>query len=584
MQLRLTAVALLSLLGACLTDPVTPGTNIATEEGVTLSPMSLAQVQTEMTQAASPLSPGAPAGLRIGVRIKPGSSPMVASELFLDPPSLASQPEEIQANIVSLDLTTGGGTITTNIGGLKVTFDGTTALSKDETDAALSLEQFSASIATALAAGQKPHLVARRAPPAVPQSPTDGDFLADHIRLAGSDAMKIDMNAAKENLELNTAPPPDAFLKLLNVTIHVRVSDGTTKIGHRSEQPGVKKVDFDGEVKSVSLGEGSFKLANGTVIKVNNQTVIAPVEHLGTLAEVAAALNNGATVKTMGSGILTSEAPRVVTALALKFESRPQVLEFQEGVKAVAMDGKKLVLTNGAVLCYNDQTEVSAEGDFTSFTAVAAGLAAGKIIGAAGYGTPAPESAGCRAVILKVRFTLRAPPPPAVTEFTDLVKSVDVAGRKMLLGIGVVICFNDGSQINQEGLKTLAEVASALAAGKIVTAAGSAAATPAGSECRAMVVKVKFTAATPPPVTTEFHEGIKSVNTGAKTIVLSNDVVLCVNGETVFNPEGALKSLAEVASALEAGKKVKADGTASPAAASAVCRGLVLRVKLSIVT
>ena len=267
----------------------------------------------------------------------------------------------------------------------------------------------------------------------------------------------------------------------------------------------------------------------------------------------------------------------------MEFETRPRVAEFREGVKSVDATAGKLVLTNGAVLCLNDHSVIDPEGDFASLADVATALAAGKSVGAAGTATPTPDGNGCRAQVLKVRFTLRPPPPPPMTEFHDVVKSVDVSARTITLGTGATLCLDDHSIISPEGaLGSLADVAAALTAGKVVGAAGVAA-LGVTTGCRATIIKVIFVVPPPPPPVIEFHEGVKSVDVDGRRLVLSNDVRLCLDEHSVISQDTDLKSLADVSAALTGGKQVKADGTVTPLGEDD-CRAVILKVRFSFVT
>lgn len=481
--------ALALLTGACTPEASLSPTDTTAGDTAAFSPLGLSQAQSEFAQS----------GLRIEARVKPGSSPLVASELALGPANMAGEPEQIHANISTASF--GGATesLTLDLGGLQVGIDGATTFSRDDHDGTLTADEFKAAVNAALAAGRRPHIVARRSPPESPQAVDNGAFLASHIRIGeAGDVLKIDLNVGPANLQLNLTPPPDAFLKLLGLTIEIRISDGTTRIGRRQDPVGVQ-VPFGGRVKSVNAERNAFVLESGAIVRVTNQTVIVPTDGIATLADVADALAAGAAVESEGVGAVVSREPRILAALKVRFVKHRPLFEFRDLVKAADVDGRKITLANGATLCFNDQSVISQDGDLKSLEQVARALAANLRVAAAGVATPnalatTSNAAVCRATVLKVRFTLV--PPPAL-EFRDLVKAVDVEHRRITLAVGATICLDEHSVISQEGdLKTLEEVARALAANLRVGAAGSATPGPYEKDCRATVLRVRFSLAT----------------------------------------------------------------------------------------
>src|SRR5207247_7106907 len=110
----------------------------------------------------------------------------------------------------------------------------------DAAQSALTLVDFVALVQADIAAGQNPTLTASRQPPATPQGPDDGGFLAADLKLdEGNSHSVIKLNIAAANLVTNPTPPPDGFLKVLGVSLELRMSDGTTK-------PRQKNPDLEG--------------------------------------------------------------------------------------------------------------------------------------------------------------------------------------------------------------------------------------------------------------------------------------------------------------------------------------------------
>src|SRR5262249_36534642 len=148
-----------------------------------------------------------------------------------------------------------------------------------------------------------------------------------------SDANKIDINIGKDNFVINSAPPPDAFLRVLGVSVDIRISDGTTRIGHRTDQPG-QVIEFAGKVNAVDLDHSAFLLDGGLGIQITDKTVIEGDDDLNTLAEVSAAMRAGYEVGAKGAGSVLSNSPRILQATKVQFEKRKLVVEFREFVKS----------------------------------------------------------------------------------------------------------------------------------------------------------------------------------------------------------------------------------------------------------
>ena len=246
--------------------------------------------------------------------------------------------EEIRSRISAISATTDAGTVTLELGGLQVGFNSSTRFQPDDGDgdgraAPLSeggdggtaLADFVAGVQADLAAGRHPAVRARRTPPSTPQAPDDATFLATELRLdQENDHPRIRLNVTSANL-VTSPPPPDAVLKVLGLSIELRVSDGTTTL--RAENPEVDdEQEFEGMVQSVDQTANTVTLADGSIIHIVSGTELearegGDDEHLGSLADVQAALTAGRSVEAEGEGLVTGANPLTIDAVKIEFEA-----------------------------------------------------------------------------------------------------------------------------------------------------------------------------------------------------------------------------------------------------------------------
>ncbi len=308
---------------------------------------------------------------RVSIRVIPGTT--TASRVRVRQGDQVNRSERIVSEVASLDTT---GTIVLSLGGISVSFDATTKFEgwHDDMDsndsAAMGEAGFISRLEAALAAGHHPTIVALRAAPATPQSPTDGSFHADVLRLNDdADRPTIEMNVTSANLASNTTPPPDAFLTVLNVAIGLDVTGGKTRIDANTHNT-MGAIHFEGRVQSVDTTGGTATLADsaGTVIKVPTGGEIEhPDDHdedfdnpLNSLSRVAAALAAGDTVDAAGFGLKagtdTIDAVEVRFRVRNNHEFEPTVVGFEGSVSSADSTTGKVVLSNGTTIDVTDST------------------------------------------------------------------------------------------------------------------------------------------------------------------------------------------------------------------------------------
>jgi len=159
-------------------------------------------------------------------------------------------------------------------------------------------------------------------------------------------------------------------------------------------------IAFQGAVRSVDLERRSFTLENGTIVRVNDQTVVwfseNDVHVLRTLAAVAEAVAAGHTVVAAGVGKLDDEpsvtnsaAPRLLALKVAFFEVPPGIQHFEGTVTAVDVEARSFTLDESLVVRVVEGTMIVHENgaeSVGSLETVAEIIRAGGRVRAAGMG------------------------------------------------------------------------------------------------------------------------------------------------------------------------------------------------------
>jgi len=393
------AAALVTLLAACDHSPSGPGSNPIQFSRTVSLPDAQSLLQTGPT--------------RVEVRVIPGT--LVARRVELEESTEMTRREEVRSRVTGATAGPDTATFTLEVGGLQIAANGSTTIRHGDRDgdaaqSAATLADFVALVQADVAAGHNPTLTASRQPPATPQGADDGSFLAADLRLdEGNNHSVIKLNIAAANLVTNPTPPPDGFLKLLGVSLELRLSDGTTKL--KQENPELEGVgEFEGLVQSVDLTAQTVTLKDGTIIRIVAGTEFDGREgggddHLTGLPAVQDALTAGKTVKAEGRGLVDMTNPLTLDAIRIEFEVEgeeppPPVMmeEFEGAVTSVDVAGSTFTLGSGAVVTVTSDTRIEAEGDLHTLQAVSDALAAQHPVRAEGHAT-----------------VTAAGPPPALT-------------------------------------------------------------------------------------------------------------------------------------------------------------------------
>ena len=349
---------------------------------------------------------------RAEVSVIPGT--LTARRVRIEEADQLTKPERVRSRVTAITSGTDTATLTLELGGLKIAVNGSTKLRPDDGDrghdpmpatsetggSTMTLADFVARIQAEIAAGHNPAVRATRQPPAQPQAPDDGKFLAATLQLdEGNNHSTIQVNITGANLKKNATPPPDATLKVLGVSLELRTSDGTTKLQVEDEDAEGAE-EFHGVVKSVDVTAQTVTLMDGTIIHIVAGTEFeenegAEDDHLTALADVKAAVTAGKTVEAEGRGLVTSTNPLTLEAIRIEFEVEGQELpppvmmeEFRGDVASVDVKAGTFTLAGGAgVVTVTSETHISTEGAFHTLQEVSDALAAKKTVRAEGVGT-----------------------------------------------------------------------------------------------------------------------------------------------------------------------------------------------------
>ena len=405
----LPATLLLTLFAAaCDHSPSGPGSNPIQFSRTVSLPNAQSLLQTGPT--------------RVEVRVIPGT--LVARRVELEESTDMTRPEVVRSRVTAVTAGTDTATFTLEVGGLQIAANGSTKIRPDDEHASNgtpTLAAFVALVQADVAAGHNPTLTASRQPPSAPQAPGDGSFLAADVKLdEGNNHSVIQLNIAGADLVTNPTPPPDGFLKLLGVSLELRLSDGTTHL--KQENPELEGVrEFEGQVQAVDVTAQTVTLTDGAIIHIVAGTEFEAHEgegdgHLTGLPAVQDALTAGKTVKAEGRGLVTSAGPLTLDAIRIEFEVRGEeppppvmMVEFEDTVASVNVAGSTFTLGGGAVVTVTAQTKIDPDAPVHTLQAVADSLAAHHRVRAEGVATVTAAGPPPALTALFVRFELPMP-------------------------------------------------------------------------------------------------------------------------------------------------------------------------------
>ncbi len=490
---------------------------------------------------------------------------MAAREVEVRSGASLENEEEIVSRVASIGPEGDARYLVLDLGGLVVDFNEETTFRKGDDE--MSFEQFVGYVSESVAFDEAPTIKAERAPRDLPQDPSDTAFTALRISVIGNEhAQEIDINIDPDNLLLNDGPPPDGWIHVLGLMIELRVSEGITQI--HSERDDLEKKEFEGKVKSVSADLTTFTLENNTVVRIVDDTKIAYEQgdkhRLGSLADVAAALEDGKEVFSAGYGIVEGNGPLQLAAVHVVFEiAAPKMEGFEGYVDSVDVTAGTLVLSNGRVIEITDGTNIKHEAEsdlyLTSLAAVEEALAAGETVVAWGEGDIVKEEP---LTIRAACIVLKLVPPPS-EDFEGEVASVNEADGTVTLTNEIVVLITDDTEFKQEAgyLTSFSALVEAFAAGENLVGWGEGI---VESE-NPLTIRAGFVAfkLAPPPL--ESFEGtVLSVDVDGGSLTLTDGTIICVTDATKITYEegdvNRLPSLQAVSDAVTAGTTVYTAG------------------------
>ena len=133
-------------------------------------------------------------------------------------------------------------------------------------------------------------------------------------------------------------------------------------------------------------------LEDGTILVIGPNTKFHINDErrglLGSLEEVASALEAGHTVVALGLGTVTMEEPRTIDVVDVAFIAKPTPVEFFSGTVAlVDVEGGSVTLESGLVVQLTEDTDiVSTDQGLDNLVDVAAAISEGGTVVAAGIG------------------------------------------------------------------------------------------------------------------------------------------------------------------------------------------------------
>jgi hypothetical protein len=158
---------------------------------------------------------------------------LVAGEIEAERAEGLFDEEAIESRVTDLLVVGDQGTLLLELAGLRIGFTPETRFELEDSDAVLTFNDFIARVEQALGLGLRPDLEVERFPPAAPQAPDDPTFIAREIKIdfeGKADEPQIEIIVDADNLELNPAPPPDAWIRVLGLRIEIRATEGITEL------------------------------------------------------------------------------------------------------------------------------------------------------------------------------------------------------------------------------------------------------------------------------------------------------------------------------------------------------------------
>ncbi|MDX1618569.1 MAG: hypothetical protein R3224_07265, partial [Balneolaceae bacterium] len=164
--------------------------------------------------------------------------------------------------------------------------------------------------------------------------------------------------------------------------------------------------EFEGRIKHVNIGEGTFTLASGRVVQLTDGTDVDPEGDVSTLEEVARALEAGHIVEAEGTGSVDGD---IFVASTVKFEvGNPDEIHFEAYVSGVNLDTRIITVGEGHTIRFGEESVISESGDVHTLAGVAEALELNRDVKVAGVGVRDTETEA-DLLALEVKFIVKDP-------------------------------------------------------------------------------------------------------------------------------------------------------------------------------
>ncbi len=315
-------------------------------------------------------------------------------------------------------------------------------------------------------------------------------------------------------------------------------------------------VEFDEQIESVNIENGSFTLKSGLVLSVNEDTEFEDEDEILTsLTAVESALAAGNIIEADGEFDPTPSGSNIVTEVSFEFDEQ----EFESFVELVSTENSTFTLADGKTYQTNENTDF--DDDISSIEELQTIFDEGLKIKA--EGEYYLDSEGVR-IVTDVEFETE---DFEENEFEGSVESVNNTERSFTLDNGLVLFVNDDTKY-EDDIRSFNELASEFTNGEQIEAEGEYYVDSSGPEDRNFVIKVELEVEGDDDdddgnngrEEIEFEdELIESVSPSNKTITLENGLVLLVDEDSEFD-DGDINSIGELNGAIMSGLTAEADG------------------------
>ncbi|WP_069130267.1 DUF5666 domain-containing protein [Rhodohalobacter halophilus] len=221
--------------------------------------------------------------------------------------------------------------------------------------------------------------------------------------------------------------------------------------------------EFEGLVMEVNTEDQTFRISNGQIIHLTDETEIDDDSDYFSLEDVASAISNGQRIVAEGDYYRPEDGVNLWIATEMEFEIEEN--EFEDFVLSLNPNDSTLTLATNETFYFTAKTDIEFDDGFESLQDVADALNLNLPVFAEGDFYIDPETD--RYILTDVDFELE------LSEFEELIQSVDLENQIITLINGRQILITDETIIDAEGdLISLEEVVQALEDGEEIEADG----------------------------------------------------------------------------------------------------------------